>query len=320
MIVVALLFLISVALTLLIKKMALKHAVIDLPNERSSHDVPTPRGGGIAIIVAFFIGISYLFFRDAIAFSLYAALLSVIPVVIISLVDDIVPQSARRRIAVQLLSSLLALYFLGGVHTLHLGIVALEGFWLNGVALLMLLWFTNLFNFLDGLDGYAGSEALFVGLGAYALFGNMSALYLAAATAGFLLFNWHKASIFMGDVGSAPIGFMIAVLALYDGGSENFLGWMALFSLFLFDATVTLFRRFKKGEKLSVAHKKHMYQRLHQTGLSHSQVVLFLMMYNVAALLLLLLFVPQDYWIVFIVGNLILYIILKIVDRKKGFE
>jgi Fuc2NAc and GlcNAc transferase len=95
---------------------------------------------------------------------------------------------------------------------------------------------------------------------------------------------------------------------------------MALFSLFLFDATVTLFRRFKKGEKLSVAHKKHMYQRLHQTGLSHSQVVLFLMMYNVAALLLLLLFVPQDYWIVFIVGNLILYIILKIVDRKKGFE
>ncbi len=313
-------FVVSALLTLLIQKMALKHAIIDTPNERSSHTIATPRGGGLAIIITFFIGLSYLFFNDTVETSLYLALLCVLPIVVISLIDDIRPQSARVRMAVQFVASLLALYSLGGVTAINLGIVHVEGAWLNIIALFILLWFTNLFNFLDGIDGYAGSQTLFIGVGAYLLFGNMPILFLAVATAGFLLFNWHKASIFMGDVGSASIGFILAIFILYDSSTEYFLGWIVLFSLFLFDASITLFRRFKNGEKLSVAHKKHMYQRLHQAGLSHDKVVVSLMGYNLLALFLLWLFGSQNYWIVFIIVSTIFYIILKIVDSKKAFE
>ena len=313
-------FIISALLTLLIRKAALHHAIVDTPNERSSHTLPTPRGGGLAIIVAFFIAMSALLLSGQLSSSLYSALFAVLPIVAVSLLDDIRPQSARIRLAVQLLCSLLALYAMGGVEVMNLGIITLEGFWVNGIALLMLLWLSNLFNFLDGIDGYAASETLVIALGAYLLFGNEPILFLAAATAGFLLFNWHKASIFMGDVGSAPLGFIIGVFALHDSANAYFVGWMVLASLFVFDATVTLLRRLQKGERIWEAHNKHMYQRLHQYGLSHNEVVLLLMRYNGVALLLLWWVDAHYYWIVFLVMLLIFTIILKIVDRKKAFE
>ncbi len=314
-------FTMSVLLTLLIRQVARRHAIVDTPNERSSHTVTTPRGGGLAIMIAFFLGIGYLFFVTAqISPTLYSALFAALPIVAVSLLDDIRPQSARIRLMVQLLSALLALYALGGVTQMNLGIITLEGFWVNGVALLMLLWLTNLFNFLDGIDGYAASETLFIALSASFLFNIEPLLLLAAATAGFLLFNWHKASIFMGDVGSAPLGFIVGVFALNESGSEHFVGWIVLVSLFLFDATLTLLRRLRNKEKIWIAHKKHMYQRLHQWGLTHSEVVLLLMRYNALALLLLWLVDARYYWIVLLIVSIIFVIISKIVDRKKAFE
>jgi Fuc2NAc and GlcNAc transferase len=124
----------------------------------------------------------------------------------------------------------------------------------------------------------------------------------------------------MGDVGSASLGFIFAILLLHDAHSPNFLVWIMLLSLFWFDATITLFRRFKNREKISKAHKKHMYQRLHQAGWSHQKVLITSIFFNILIFVLIWLTQPQYY--LYLLGSilLILWGILKYTDRQKGFE
>ena len=271
-------------------------------------------------MVTFYTALTYLYIQTQIDAKIFFALLSALPVVIISLIDDIYPLAAKIRFGVQLISATAAIYFLDGVDSIDFILVTLNGTWINIIALFGIIWMTNLYNFLDGIDGYAGSEALFVGLAAYLLFGNETALIIAVATAGFLVFNWHKASIFMGDVGSAPLGFIFAVLILHDASSPNFLGWLMLLSLFWFDATLTLLRRAKQKEKLSQAHKKHAYQRLNQAGFSHDKVVLLAMGIN-TMILVSLYFLPQTlYLYLFFVLLMLLYILTKLIDTKKAFN
>ena len=313
-------FFVSLALTLAIRYLVNKKELLDHPNERSSHTIPTPKGGGLAIMLAFYGTVVHLYLQTQIEPRLFFALLSALPVILISLIDDLFPLSAKIRLGVQLLSAVSALYFLGGVDSINFALFTLHGIWLNLIALIGIIWMTNLYNFLDGIDGYAGSEALFAGLAAYLLFGHTAALFIAAAVAGFLLFNWHKASIFMGDVGSAPLGFIFAVLMLFDADTPNFLGWMMLLSLFWFDATLTLFRRAKKGERLSQAHKKHAYQRLHQAGFSHDRVVLSAMGINLLIFAALLAIPRNSYLYLFLVLIVLLYALTKFIDTKKAFD
>jgi len=313
-------FLAALLLTLLIRYIANKKELLDHPNERSSHTIPTPKGGGLAIMIAFYAGLAFLYLQDDIGYELFFALLSALPVIIISLLDDIYHLSARIRLGVQFGSAAAALYFLDGVEMLSLGSFSLSGIWLNLVALLGIIWMTNLYNFLDGIDGYAGSEALFAGAAAYLLFGSETALLVAAAAAGFLLLNWHKASIFMGDVGSAPLGFIFAVLMLYDADTPHFLGWMMLLSLFWFDATLTLLRRMKKGEKLSQPHKKHAYQRLNQAGFSHDKVVMLAMGLNLLIFAALYFTPEKSYLYLFLALLVLLYSLTKRIDSKKAFD
>ena len=306
--------------TYLIRQIAIKKALLDHPNERSSHTTPTPRGGGLAIIFVFYSTLTYLFFQNEVAHSLFFALLSGLPIVIVSFIDDLYPLTAKVRFSIQLLSAVMALFFLNGVDSMNFSLFSLQGSWVNLLAIIGIIWMTNLYNFLDGIDGYAASEALIVGVGAYVLFGSETALILAVATAGFLLFNWHKASIFMGDVGSAPLGFIFAILTLYDASSSNFLGWLMLLSLFWFDATFTLLRRAKKKESLSQAHKKHAYQRLVQAGIPHDKVVLLAMGINLF-ILVTLYYTPQSsYLYLFFVLLVVLYSLTKYIDTKKAFE
>jgi Fuc2NAc and GlcNAc transferase len=236
--------------------------------------------------------------------------------VIVSIFDDIFGVSSKLRLVVQSVSALIGLYFLGGVEKIDFIFFELHGAWLNIFAFLSIIWLTNLYNFLDGIDGYAGSEAVTVGVGIFLFLSNPIGLVIAVASLGFLIFNWHKASIFMGDVGSATLGYIFAILAFYDTSNGNIYIWLILLSLFWYDATITLFRRFRNGEPLTQAHKKHAYQRLVQSGWSHSKVVLFAILFNLLFILLLF-FIQRE--LLFPILMLVLYILMYLIDREREF-
>jgi len=204
------------------------------------------------------------------------------------------------------------------------------GFWMienplvtNTLAFLGIMWFINLYNFLDGIDGYAGSEAIFLGLSGWFLFGGDHFLVLIASVAGFLVWNWHRAKIFMGDVGSTLLGYTVAIFALYyqNSGFSIFI-WIILFGLFWFDATLTLIRRYQNHEKLSQAHRKHAYQRLVQSGILHDRVVVLALGINLVLVILgYSAFVqPSNTMGYFVVAVLVLYGAMKSVDKRKKFE
>lgn len=313
------LFLVSLALTYLIKEIAIKKSLMAIPNERSSHTIPTPHGGGIAIAFTWFSGISYLYFYDMLDRDIYLALMIGLLLSIVSFLDDIYDLNPKLRILVQVIVSILGIYFLGGLEKIDLGFFIIENrFVTNILAVIASIWFINLYNFLDGIDGYAGSEAIFLALAGYILFGNEFYLLLIVSVLGFLVWNWHKAKIFMGDVSSTLLGYNIAIFAIYhQNEGDSILIWIVLFGLFWFDATLTLFRRLKNGEALSVAHKKHAYQRLTQAGWRHDKVVLFGMFINL--LLFLLVLTLSNDFIAFILALGLLFVTMRLVDRIKAF-
>jgi len=308
-------FLLSIVLTYMIRYYTNKKHILDIPNSRSSHTIPIPRGGGIAIVIVFYLGL--LFFKEAIDPSLFQALLCAIPIAITGLMDDIFTISAKVRLLVQGSFAMLALYFLGGVSYINMKLFVLEGWWVNIIAFFIILWLTNLYNFLDGIDGYAASQGIIVGLGLYLFFSNPLGLVIVVACLGFLFFNWHKASIFMGDTGSTTLGFIFALFSLFDTTDGNIYIWLILLSVFWFDATLTLIRRFMNHEVLTQAHKKHAYQRLTQSGWSHDHVVLAATAINL--LFITLLYFGSNVLFVMILNILTLYTLVKLIDKKKGF-
>ncbi|MGB7403198.1 MAG: glycosyltransferase family 4 protein [Arcobacter sp.] len=314
-------FSLSFILTYLIKEYAIKKSLIAHVNDRSSHTTPTPHGGGIAIAITWFIGLIYLYFTNQIDQTLFYALLVGIIISVVSFFDDLFELSAKLRLIVQSLVSLFGLYILGGLGSLDFGLFSMDNqIFTNVFAFFMIIWFINLYNFLDGIDGYAGSEALFLALAGFALFGGNHFLVLAVAVLGFLIWNWHKAKIFMGDVGSTLLGYNIAIFTIYYANKENtnFWIWIILFGVFWFDATLTLYRRKKNGEKLSQAHKKHAYQRLTQSGWSHSKVVIASIFINI--LLFVIVYYVSNIFIAFILSLILLYASIYFVDKKKAFE
>ena len=315
------LFVLSFILTYFIKEHAIKNALVAEVTERSSHSVPTPHGGGIAIALTWFIGLSYLFFTGSIEPFLYYALMVGTLISVVSYFDDLYELSAKLRLSTQSLVALLGLYFLGGLESINLFFFSIDNPIITNIfAFLMIVWFINLYNFLDGIDGYAGSEAVFLGLAGFLLFGGEHFVVLIVAVLGFLVWNWHKAKIFMGDVGSTLLGYNVAIFTIYYANQDatNFWIWIVLFGLFWFDATITLFRRYKNKEKLSQAHKKHAYQRLNQSGWRHDKVVVFSILVNII-LFTLVYFIPQSIF-AFIMTLLILYLIIKFVDKQKNFD
>ena len=314
------LLILSFSLTYLIKNYAIKKSLVAEVTDRSSHTTPTPHGGGIAIAITWFIGLSYLFFIDDIDSSLYLALMAGLIISVVSYFDDLFELSAKLRLSVQALVALLGLYFLGGFESFNFGFFSIENQLITNIfAFFMIIWFINLYNFLDGIDGYAGSEAVFLAIAAFILFGGSHFLVLAVSVLGFLVWNWHKAKIFMGDVGSTLLGYNVAIFTIYYANQEslNLWIWIILFGVFWFDATLTLFRRYRNGEKLSQAHKKHAYQRLNQSGWTHGRVVLFSILVNVV--LFGVVFFISNIFSAFFVSLIILYGIIKFIDKKKVF-
>jgi len=314
------LLLISCLLTYIIKNYAIKKSIVDIPNARSSHTIPTPRGGGLAIITTFYIGISYFYYLDEITSKLFFLLLSSLPIVIISLIDDLITLSSKIRMLIQLLSSIFAVYILGGVTSIDFILFEVSGWWINIFVVLAIVWITNLYNFLDGIDGYSSSQAIIAGLGTFLIVNNSVGLIIAVCSLGFLFFNWPKASIFMGDVGSATLGYLFAILCFYDTSSGNIYVWLILLSLFWFDATLTLVRRLRNGEKVTEAHKKHAYQRLVQAGFSHKQVTVSLIVVYLTFLIFLSLLPIYTYPYLFLGIIVFLFFLVKQIDKKKAFD
>jgi len=320
------LFIFSFIATYLVRIIAIKMNVYDIPEKRSSHTVPTPRGGGIALIISWYIGITYEhFFWSSMPSNLFYAFLSGLLIVVIGLIDDIWRVNPKIKIIFQVLASLLAIYFLGGLQKVDLGFFIIENkYILSFFALIGIVWAVNLFNFLDGIDGYLGSEVVFIAIAISLLCTNSMVLLLGAVTLGFLIWNWQRAKVFMGDVGSTLLGFNVAVFAIYYQNTDktSILIWIILSSVFWFDATLTFYRRFKNKEKLSVAHKKHTYQRIVQAGFSHQKTVIASIIINLFIFFLAWLSSEfSDYILLFSLATvLLLYLVVKLVDSKMPFS
>ncbi|MEA3384151.1 MAG: glycosyltransferase family 4 protein [Campylobacterota bacterium] len=305
-------------MTYYIKQYAIKKSFLDIPNDRSSHTTATPRGGGLAIIIVFYIGLVY--FKNELTTELFYALWCSLPIVIISLVDDIISVSSKIRLFIQSVSSVLALYFLGGVSSIDFLLFSISGLWVNIFAFIVIIWLTNLYNFLDGIDGYAGATSVTIGMGMFMFFNSSIGLVIVVTSLGFLIFNFpfkDKASIFMGDVGSATLGFIFAIFAFSDNANGNIYIWLTLLSLFFFDATITIIRRYKNGESITTAHKKHAYQRLNQSGWSHKKIVSYAFIFNI--LFLGLIYLIDNLIYVTLVNIILVYLINNYVDNKKAF-
>jgi len=311
----------SFSLTYFIKNYYIKNALLDEINERSSHTVPTPHGGGIAVASTWFIGLLYLNFTDKIDSTLFYALMIGVIISVVSFFDDIYDLSPKIRMTVQSIVAVLGIAVLGGIDSLDFFLFTIENQIVTSIfAFLMIVWFINLFNFLDGINGYAGSEAVFLAIAGFIVFGGGHFLVLAVATLGFLYWNFGNAKIFMGDVGSTLLGYNVAIFTLYYTNQEpsNMWIWIILFGVFWFDATLTLVRRKRNKEKLSQAHKKHGYQRLNQSGWTHFKVTNYAIGLNI--LLFGIVYFISNIFLAFIVALILLYRTMKFVDRQKSFK
>ncbi len=318
------LLLISLGLTYLIRHFALRHKILDIPNERSSHTIPTPRGGGLAIVLTWYIGISILYYFNYLDRSLFFALISGILLAGVSIVDDLFNIPPAIRLSFQTITSIIAFAFLKGIEPVSiLGFEIDSLFFLYPVVVIGIVWFINLYNFLDGIDGYASVEALFISSAMYLITGDNLFLFLITPVIGFLFWNWPKAKIFMGDIGSTQLGFILIVLGIYFHNSSDLsiIHWLMLSSLFWFDATLTLFRRWKNKERVTIAHRKHAYQRAVQSGLSHLQTIILSVLINLIIVVLVIISRSYDFLVIpfFTVNLLFLYGITKLIDRKVPF-
>ncbi len=254
--------------------------ILDYPQFRSLHDQPVPRTGGLAVLAGIFMSGLY----TPIAYPLGMALLGgLLPLVVISLLDDYRGIAAKWRILVHLMAAVSLLT--AGFTLDRLGLPGLV--WplppwaAIPLALGLIVWMINLYNFMDGMDGFAGGMAV-IGFSALAGLGWADpefaafCLTVAAASAGFLVHNFPPAKIFLGDTGSTALGFLAAACSLWGSKNELFPFWAALlvFSPFIVDATVTLLRRLLRGERVWEAHRSHYYQRLVLLGWGHRRTVL----------------------------------------------
>ena len=288
-----------------------KMSPLDQPNERSLHSKPVPRSGGIAIMAGTLVAVLMVMSHFVAAW--LAAILSAL-----SFIDDRHSLSALIRLAVHF-SAGATFLVLAGAPSSILVFLAL---------LFAIVWLTNLFNFMDGSDGLAGGMAV-IGFGTYGIAAILAggneigfiSLSVAAAAAGFLIFNFPPARIFMGDVGSIPLGFLAATIGV--------LGWtnglwpisfpLVVFAPFILDATVTLFRRALRKERIWQAHRDHYYQRLVLSGWTHGRLAIaeYAIMLVCAVSAVTLTLVPRVGVVPISLGvALILVALMIMVDRR----
>jgi len=278
-------FLLSASITGLMKAYAQRANLLDVPNRRSSHAVATPRGGGLSIVVVFLSAVLALWQlgeverNTTIAFILGGGMVAGI-----GFADDHRHVPVGWRFLVQIMAATMVVTILGGLAEFQLGKTAVDlGIVGDVLAIVFMVWFTNAFNFMDGIDGIAASEAICIAGGALIILslgdgGAASSLLavLAASSLGFLAWNWPPAKIFLGDVGSAFLGFVLIAIAVFTSGdgSISIWSWLILAGVFVVDATVTLVTRMFRKDDWLAAHRSHAYQKASRRYGSHSRVTI----------------------------------------------
>lgn len=242
----------------------------DVPNERSLHDAPIPRIGGIGMMAGVLTAWALMLMSLA-----WWVVLPLLALITVSLLDDKRGLPVRQRLLVHVIAAVVLVFGSG---------MAAQNILLALLVLPCVVWMTNLYNFMDGSDGLAGGMTFF----GFTMYGMAALMHgddtmamlnfsIAAAALGFLYYNLHPAQVFMGDAGSIPLGFLAAAMGLWGWEQGHWPGWFPLlvFSPFVADATVTLLKRTLRGAKITEAHREHYYQRLVQIGWGHRNVALF---------------------------------------------
>ncbi len=286
---------ISIMLTGLVRKYALSRSIIDIPNERSSHTVPTPRGGGLAIVTLLLMAIGYCYFSGKSSLEFMLALGGgTLIVAIVGWIDDHKHIPAAIRATVYALAAIWAITWINREFPLYNDTYGFP-FGLLGCLFIVIgiVWLTNLFNFMDGTDALAGMESICACSAACFLFyleGQFGMMLISAviiaSCCGFIFWNWPPAKIFMGDVGSCSLGFCFGILAVLSEltNSIPMTIWFILLAVFICDATFTLLMRIVRREKWYKAHKTHAYQRLVLCGMSHKKLVSLVSVINILIL------------------------------------
>jgi UDP-N-acetylmuramyl pentapeptide phosphotransferase/UDP-N-acetylglucosamine-1-phosphate transferase len=298
--------------------------VLDHPNDRSSHVVPTPRGAGLAVvplIAGFWIALA-IGWGDVADGALIWPAIAALFLCVLSWFDDLkgLPPLGRFCAHVVVVAALLYIQ--------SPGVLYLQGLlpiWADRlVAGFIWVWFINLFNFMDGIDGISGVETLTIGLGVAALATGASlieplaipALVLAGAALGFLALNWHPAKIFLGDSGSVPLGLLLGWLLLQLAAAGAWAAALILPLYYLADATITIARRMLRGEKIWQAHRQHFYQRAVAGGSSHARVSSMIALVNLGLIALAILSVR--YPMVSLIGAAVVTALLLIVLHRRA--
>lgn len=262
--------LVTMLLTTLILISKFGKEIQDIPNERSLHETPVPRIGGVGMMAGLLAGWALM-----LTSLVWWIVLPLIGLFIVSLLDDMLNLPVKKRLMAHLVAA--AVLVAGS------GMLTQQGMLIALLVLLLTVWMTNLYNFMDGSDGLAGGMALFgfsmYGIAALIAHDDTQAMQnftIGAAALGFLYNNFHPAKVFMGDAGSIPLGFLAAGMGLWGWQQGYWAAWFPLlvFSPFIVDASVTLVKRTLRGAKITEAHREHYYQRAIRLGWSHRNVAL----------------------------------------------
>ena len=296
-------FILTLLFTGYMRAYALKKNIIDNPNERSSHSVPTPRGGGVAVVCSYLLALAVLIYSQQLTVHIGLTLMVAgFVIALLGFLDDHGHINSMLRLAIHFLVAIGVVVSLGGFASITVFNGFELGFAGNIIAVLFLVWLLNLYNFMDGINGIASIEAITATLSMAVLYifvGDMPnhqiLILLAACVFGFLLWNFPKAKIFMGDACSGFLGLTLGILALI-ALKENlalFCAWIICLGVFIVDATFTLIRRVLNGHKMYDAHRSHAYQYASRKYQSHTIVTMGVLFINVCWLLPIAYFASQ---------------------------
>lgn len=288
-------FILTLLFTGYMRHYALKKNIIDKPNERSSHSVPTPRGGGVAVVCSYLLALAVLIYSQQLILHIGLTLMAAgFVIALLGFLDDHGHINAMIRLAIHFLVAIGVVFSLGGFSEIIIFNGLQLGFIANIIAVLFLVWLLNLYNFMDGINGIASVEAITTVVSMTILYYvlnntlNSDILWLLSACVfGFLLWNFPKAKIFMGDACSGFLGLILGILALI-ALKENlalFCAWIICLGVFVVDATYTLIKRMLSGYKMYDAHRSHSYQILSRKWGSHTPVTLAVAAINLLWLL-----------------------------------